>query len=119
MRVEINQAGIRMLDSRQILGQQMLDRATRARNQAARIAPKDTGTYAATLWARKSRGKFSTAVYGSSEPYARFIEYGSRVQRSNRARDADKPRGTWRIKPHHTLYNAAVQTGLRVRRVRG
>lgn len=116
MKVDIDQLGIRRLDSRQILGPQMLDWAEKAKREAARIAPRDTGTYAETLFARKSRGKFATAVYGSGQHYARFIEYGSRPPVNKRKRDAGKQRGTWRLKPHHTLYNAAIQVGLRVRK---
>lgn len=125
MRSDIDHVGIRMLDSRQILGPQMVKFAERARDQAARIAPKDSGEYAATMFARKSRGKFSTAVYGSDRYYARFIEYGSRTSPpkpdasgSTVNRWRRQGRSEWRIKPHHTLFNAAVQVGLRVRSVR-
>lgn len=118
MRVDIDRAGIRLLDSREILGPQMMEQAERAKREAARIAPKDTGTYAATLWVRKSRGKFSTATYGSDLHYARFIEYGSHPPQNKRKRDQGKARATWRIKPHHTLYTAAITVGMRVRGAR-
>lgn len=126
MRVEVNYQGIRRLDDRAILGPKMLTWAKRARDQAQRIAPKDTGTYAATLFARKSRGRFSTCIYGSGEYYARFIEYGSRTRppkaevTKGQQRRRAKRGGTseWKITPHHTLLNAAIQVGLRVRRGR-
>ena len=117
MRIDIDRAGIRALDDRVILGPQMVEHADRAKREASRIAPKDSGTYAESLWARKSRGKFATAVYGSSQHYARFIEYGAHPPENRRVRDQGKARSTWRIKPHHTLYRAALNVGLRVRGV--
>lgn len=120
MKSDVDYRGIRMLDDRRILGPKMLDWAERAKREAARIAPKDTHTYANTLWARKSRGKFSTCTYGSSVHYARFIEYGSRVPstKQGKAKKAAKPSGTWRLRPHHTLYTAAIAVGMRVRKSR-
>ena len=105
MRADIDYGGIRRLDSREILGEAMLAAAEAAKTQAQLIGPKDTGLYTNTMFARKSRGKFATAVYGASVRYAPYVEYGSRTKK-----------GRWRIIPHHTLSKAAQQVGLRIRR---
>lgn len=125
MRVVVNPAEIRKLDSREILGPKMLTFAQKARDQAQRIAPKDSGEYAATLFARKSRGRFSTCIYGSDRFYARFIEWGSRttppkkeVTKATQRRRAKRGYSEWKIKPHHTLLKAAIDVGMRVRGAR-
>lgn len=105
MRADIDYRGINALNSAAILGDAMLNAAEVAKAEAQRIAPKASGQYADTMFARKTRGKSATAVYGATQFYAPYVEYGSRTKK-----------GRWRITPHHTLSKAAQHVGLRIRK---
>lgn len=89
MRVDILQTGIADLTKDPRLADQMLEVAKACRNTAIVKAHKHFGTYKRSMFAAKlSRG--GGALYGSSDPKANLMEYGSKHN-----------------KAFHTLRNAA------------